>query len=358
MTPSHTSSTLDVRQRRAWSALLVLLLVATTLILAACGGDDGDDEPAAAADAPAVTNGPGGFPATVRGAFGTATIDEAPPRVVTIGWSDADVALALGVKPVGTFDIGPDFPKGVGPWAAERFGDEKPKLLKFTDGLPLEEIIKLDPDLILAVQSGVTAEDYAKLEQVAPTVTYLQGRGAYLTPWKEQAELIGAALGKPEEAQALIEQTDAAVDQAREDHPDLQDKTFSFVAARDASQLSVYAPNDLRVQFMESIGMQLSEGQRKIVAGEQFFVDLSFERIGELQADALIAWFNTPAVRKTFTSQPGFQAFDTVENGGFAPLDIIQAQAQGAPTPLSIPWAIENVTPVIEKAVAGEGPTS
>lgn len=355
-TPTHDiHPTLHARHRRGWSVLLVLLLVATAITLAACGGDDDSDS---ASDDPPATTTAGTFPVTVEGAYGSATIDQAPKRVVTIGWSDADVALALGVKPVGTFDIGPDFPKGVGPWAADRFGDETPTLLKFTDGLPLEEIIKLEPDLILAVQSGVTAEDYAKLSRVAPTVTYEKGRGAYLTPWPEQTELIGAALGQPDQAKQLVDETNAAIEQAREDHPDLQGKTFSFVAARDASQLSVYAPADLRVQFMESLGLKLSEGQSKVAAGQEFFVDLSFERIGELEADVLAAWFNTPAVRKTFTSQPAFKSFDTVERGGFAPLDIVQAQAIGAPTPLSIPWAIENVTPVIEKAVAGDGPKS
>lgn len=354
---SDIRPTLDARRRRAWSALLVLLLVATALVLAACGGDD-DDSESASDDAPATTATAGAFPVTVEGAYGSATIDQAPQRVVTIGWSDADVALALGVKPVGTFDIGPDFPKGVGPWAAGRYGNETPTLLKFTDGLPLEEIIKLDPDLILAVQSGVTAEEYAKLSRVAPTVTYRKGRGAYLTPWPEQTVQIGAALGQPEQAEELVDDTEDAIEDAREDHPNLQGETFSFVAARDASQLSVYAPDDLRVRFMESLGMKLSDGQRKVAEGQEFFVDLSFERIGELEADVLAAWFNTPAVRKTFTSQPAFKRFDTVERGGFAPLDIVQAQAIGAPTPLSIPWAIANVTPVIEEAVAGDGPTS
>lgn len=356
---STTSDTPDlfdarIRHRRGWSVLLVLTLIATALVLAACGGDDDSDSD----DAPASTAAAGAFPVTVEGAYGSATIEEPPLRVVTIGWSDADVALALGVKPVGTFDIGPDFPKGVGPWAADRYGSETPTLLKFTDGLPLEEIIKLDPDLILAVQSGVTAEEYAKLSRVAPTVTYRKGRGAYLTPWPEQTEQIGAALGQPEQAEELVDDTEDAIEQARDDHPDLQGKTFSFVAARDASQLSVYAPADLRVQFLESLGMKLSEGQRKVAEGQEFFVDLSFERIGELEADVLAAWFNTPAVRKTFTSQPAFKSFDTVERGGFAPLDIVQAQAIGAPTVLSIPWAIANVTPVIEKAAAGDGPTS
>jgi hypothetical protein len=57
-------------------------------------------------------------------------------------------------------------------------------------------------------------------------------------------------------------------------------------------------------------------------------------------------------------AQPAFRGFEPVERGGCAPLDIVQAQAQGAPAPPRVPWAIENVTPVIQEAVAGEGPRS
>lgn len=65
------------------------------------------------------------------------------------------------------------------------------------------------------------------------------------------------------------------------------------------------------------------------------------------------------ALMQTLTRNPlADPGFDTVERGGFAPLDIVQAQAIGAPTPLSVPWAIEHVTPIIEKAVAGDGPQS
>ena len=41
------------------------------------------------------------FPVTIEHAFGETTIEEEPKRVATLGWSDQDAALALGVVPVG-----------------------------------------------------------------------------------------------------------------------------------------------------------------------------------------------------------------------------------------------------------------
>jgi iron complex transport system substrate-binding protein len=40
------------------------------------------------------------FPVTIEHAFGETTIEEEPQRVATLGWTDQDNTLALGVVPV------------------------------------------------------------------------------------------------------------------------------------------------------------------------------------------------------------------------------------------------------------------
>ena len=61
---------------------------------------------------------------TVETMYGPVTVpkpDDGELTVVALGWSDAEVALALGVKPVAVYDwLGfGDETKGVGPWAVE-----------------------------------------------------------------------------------------------------------------------------------------------------------------------------------------------------------------------------------------------
>ena len=82
------------------------------LVVTGCGsGDDADGSIRAAA-----ARSSGAFPVTVSTAFGDVTVEEEPTRVVALGWSDAETALALGVQPVGASDwlaFGGD---GVGAW--------------------------------------------------------------------------------------------------------------------------------------------------------------------------------------------------------------------------------------------------
>ena len=75
------------------------VLLAATVLVAGCGSSDGQSsEDAAASGSPASD---GAFPVTVETAFGPVEIAEEPQRVVALGWSDAETALALGVQPVG-----------------------------------------------------------------------------------------------------------------------------------------------------------------------------------------------------------------------------------------------------------------
>src|SRR4051794_38142348 len=90
----------------------LVLLTAIALSAGACGGDDavGDDSgdittvtaasssttPGAATSAPDAT----AFPVTVEHLWGSTTIEAAPSRVVTLGVTDADTVLQLGITPI------------------------------------------------------------------------------------------------------------------------------------------------------------------------------------------------------------------------------------------------------------------
>ena len=69
--------------------------VAAALLLAGCGDT-------AEANDPGTTDNPADvFPVTIEHAFGSTTIEAKPERVAAVGWSNHEVALALGVVPVG-----------------------------------------------------------------------------------------------------------------------------------------------------------------------------------------------------------------------------------------------------------------
>ena len=105
-----------------------------TLLLAACstGSTDKAEDEAAPAE-PTTSVDADAFPVTLEHAFGETEIEAEPTRVVTLGWSDQDVVLALGVVPVGATDItwgGND--QGSTPWfdeALDELGGEQPTRL-------------------------------------------------------------------------------------------------------------------------------------------------------------------------------------------------------------------------------------
>lgn len=97
-----------------------------TLGLTACGGGSTTETP--------PTTGSAGFPVTLVGKEGTATIPAEPQRVVALGLQrDADTALALGVTPIAMAE-NTFVPNRIAPWVESELAGPKPELLSTTEG--------------------------------------------------------------------------------------------------------------------------------------------------------------------------------------------------------------------------------
>ncbi|OAX56216.1 hypothetical protein A5N15_09415 [Rothia kristinae] len=79
---------------------------AAALALAACstGSNGGSDSSSSASASSSAEQD--AFPVTIEHAYGKTTVDAEPKRVVGIGWINAEVALSLGVVPVGSGQVG------------------------------------------------------------------------------------------------------------------------------------------------------------------------------------------------------------------------------------------------------------
>ncbi len=96
---------------------------------------------------------------TVPHKFGETTVAEEPERVVvSVGLTEQDTLLQLGVVPVavtsGTASSRTHLAMG-----ADLLGDAEPEVLTH-DGLEFEKIAALDPDLIVGTNAGLTEKDY------------------------------------------------------------------------------------------------------------------------------------------------------------------------------------------------------
>jgi iron complex transport system substrate-binding protein len=140
---------------------------------------------------------------TVKHVFGETKIPAPPTRVVSAGFTEQDDLLAVGVVPIAVTDWFGGEPFGVWPWAQPKLGGAQPVVLSLADGIQVDRIASLKPDLIVASNAGLDADTYTKLSAIAPTIAQ-SGQDAFFEPWKDQATIIGQAVFKADEMSALI----------------------------------------------------------------------------------------------------------------------------------------------------------
>ena len=251
-------------------------------LLAACGDSSSSGEPAAGA-----SGGPAGgsFPTTVTHQFGTTTVDAPPERVVSLGWADADVLLALGVVPVGILDWFQAWPQGVGPWAQPKLNGATPQVLKGPE-INFEAVAALRPDLVTLTKSDNAKATWDQLEKLAPTLSGPSGTQPYGTTLKDQTLMIAEVLGRKADGEALVAANDKALADAKAANPAFAGKTV-VVAAAFNGQYGAYTRGDGRVQFMEALGFSNSP-RIEALKPASFYASISKEQVNLLDADLTV----------------------------------------------------------------------
>ena len=89
------------------------------------------------------------------------------------------------------------------PWQRIEVGPTGPARLDQT-APDVEAIAAATPDLIPAVHSALTQEQYDTLSGIAPTVAQSGDHPDLGTSWQEQTRTTGTALGRAEQADALV----------------------------------------------------------------------------------------------------------------------------------------------------------
>lgn len=320
------------------SFLASAVAVAAALTMTACSSsDDGSDSESA---------GP-----TVSTIFGDVTVPENPQRVVALGWSDAETALALGVQPVGASDwlaVGGD---GLGPWVEDSY-DTAPTILGTYD-VDIESVAALDPDLILWTRSTNEQSTYDQLSALAPTVGAPVGTDiAYGTTWDAQTQLVADALGKSEEGTRLIEETDADFDAAVAAHPEFAGKSVA-VGTLYSGQVGAYVDGDARVEFMKKLGFVNSPVIQSQAQDGKFSIDLSAENVGQLDAD-LTVMFPIGSGPEVITGDPSIQGLASARDGRLVVLgDLDLSNAFSSASVAGTKYAIENAVPLFSAPLQG-----
>lgn len=329
------------------------LTAASALLLTGCASSAASPEssaPAAADDA---------FPVTITHALGETTIDAKPERVATIGWSNQDVALALGVVPVGTdtqvWNWTNDAEPGVYEWTQDAIDDldgDEPALFTTSDGTDFEAIADTDPDVILAAQSGLDAESYATLSEIAPVVAYPEV--AWFTSWRDTITMDAKGLGLEAEGDKLVSDLESEIADATAD-AGFAGKTAAFfsINAADLSTVYLYSGGDSRTAFLEDLGFDLPQVAVDAASSGSFYEQLSAENADKLEDVDVIVTYGDGSVLAALQADPLWSTLPAVKNGAVVEVGMGDAySAAVTPTPLSIPWVLDQYVGDLEGAAA------
>lgn len=349
--------------RRPFRLLAVTTAAALALTACSSGNSSSDSSSADSSAAAAGSSAPSdAFPVTITHALGTTTITEKPERVATIGWGSQDVALALGVAPVGVDDQtwSMDGTDGLGlyEWstdAYEKVGADLPVIFDTTDGTDFEAIADVQPDVILAAYSGISADDYATLSEIAPTVAYPDI--AWFTPWRESITMNATALGLSSEGEQLVADLEQQIADATADS-DFAGKTaaFFYMSAADLSTVSVYGVDDSRTAFLGDLGFAFPTVATDASESGQFYADISAENADQLNDVDVIVTYGDDSLLPALQADPLWSTVPAVKNGAVVTVGSGDALSGAVtPTALSIPWMLDTYVGLLNDAVSQAG---
>jgi iron complex transport system substrate-binding protein len=340
---------------RRMLAVAVPLLVGTLLSASCSSGEPSSaDEPApkAASGAP----GDASFPVSVPHKFGETTVPEEPVRVVSVGVTEQDILLQLGVVPVAVTEWYGEKPFATWPWAEELLGDAEPEVLSTSDGFELERIAALQPDLIIGTNAGLTQKDYDLLSQIAPTIPSVEGSTRYFSSWQDQTLQVARALGRDDDGQALVDEVEAKYAAVAAAHPEWEGLTATFSQGGPYDgQLYVY-PAGLSTDFLTDLGFTMTTGLEDYAPEEGSQAEISAENVGLIDADVVV--FATED-EEMFDELQGFgtiSSLSAVAENRAVYTDEALAGAIYFDTPLSLEYALDRLAPMLDLAARGQAP--
>ncbi|HTQ18442.1 ABC transporter substrate-binding protein [Mycobacterium sp.] len=291
---------------------------------------------------------PGGGSVTITHLFGQTVIKEPPKRVVSAGYTEQDDLLALGVVPIAVTNWWGDQPFAVWPWAQPKLGDAKPTMLNLDNGIPVDQIAGLKPDLIVAINAGVDADTYQKLSAIAPTIPQ-SGEDAFFEPWKDQATAVGQAVFQPDQMKSLIDAVDQKFAAVSQKNPQWKGKKALLMQGRLWRGTVVATLAGWRTDFLNQMGLVISDSIKPF--GSDHRAVIPRDHIKEVldSADVVIWSTESPDDQKALLADPEVAgSAATAQNRHiFTSKDLAGAIAFASP--LSYPAVADQLPPLIGK---------
>lgn len=287
---------------------------------------------------------------TITHKFGETTLSAPPTRVVSAGLTEQDDLLAVGVVPVAVTKWLGDQPYGVWPWAQPKLGGATPALLNLDNGIQVDAIAKIKPDLIVAINAGLDADTYKKLSEIAPTIAQ-SGEDAFFEPWKQQATAIGSAVFKKDEMTTLLDAVDrkfAAVAQA---NPTFKDRTAVLLNGFFAGDTITATVAGWRTEFLTAMGLTIADSVKELASGDYAMISRKDLPRAIGGADVLIWCTDNAAEQAALLADPAVTELRATQRkrNVFTPEELSAAIAYASP--LSYPVVADQLPNLLRQAL-------
>ena len=306
---------------------------AGALLAAACSSDD------SSSDATPKT-------VTIKHLFGETTISAPPKRVVSAGFTEQDDLLAVGVVPIAVTTWFGDQPLGVWPWALSKLGAAQPVVLNLDNGIQVDQIAALKPDLIVAINAGLDADTYQKLSAIAPTIAQSDD-DAFFEPWRDQATAVGTAVFQGKQMSQLITGVDDKLADVAKNNPAFKDKKALLLAGSFVGGTVTATLPGWRTEFLTAMGLQVPD--IKTYAVDDYRAAIPLDKLADVldSADVLIWSTETDAEQAALLADPAVAALAT--RNIFTGKDLAGAIAFSSP--LSYPLVADQLPPLLSRAL-------
>ena len=287
---------------------------------------------------------------TVKHLFGETKIAAPPKRVVSAGFTEQDDLLAVGVVPVAVTNWWGDQPFGVWPWALPKLGGAKPEVLSLADGIQVDNIAALKPDLIVATNAGLDQDTYDKLSKIAPTIAQ-SGQEAFFEPWKDQAAAIGQAVFKFDEMAGLVKGVDDKFTAVGTNNAGFSGKKVLLLQGTFVDDNAVATVAGWRTEFLSQMGFVVPDNINAFARDHRAYIPRD-KMVSVLDAADVLVWMTeSDDDQGRLLADPTFKQLraTTADRNVFTGKNL--AGAISFASPLSYPVVADQLPPALAKVL-------
>ena len=179
-----------------------------------------------------------------------------------------------------------DEPFGVWPWAQPKLGGAQPVVLSLADGIQVDQIAALKPDLIVATNAGARRRTPTRSCRRSRRPIAQSGQDAFFEPWKDQAATIGQAVFKFDEMARSSRASTTSSPSVGKNKPQFAGKKVLLLAGHHRRRQRSRHPAGWRTDFLTQMGFGSPTTRR---VSDQAFVPRD-QMVSVLDAADVLIW--------------------------------------------------------------------